>query len=117
MDEDDTCQPIGALYRNTDKIAILNLGETSRRIYKGNCICQMQYVKRNYEAEAREERVENIRTETDIDPGSLEEENKIQELWKQLKLDENKLLAEHPDVQEKVFQILRKHWKVFSSEA
>ena len=117
LDEDDTCQPIGALYRNTDKIAILNLGETSRRIYKGNCICQMQYVKRNDEAEARDERVENIRTETDIDPGSPEEENKIQVLWEQLKLDENKLLAERPDVREKVFQILRKHWKVFSSEA
>ena len=117
LDEDDTCQPIGALYRNTDKIAILNLGETSRKIYKGNCICQMQYVKRNDEAEARDERVENIRTETDIDPGSPEEENKIQVLWEQLKLDENKLLAERPDVREKVFQILRKHWKVFSSEA
>ena len=69
MDEDDTCQPIGALYRNTDKIAILNLGETSRKIYKGNCICQMQYVKRNDEAETRDERVENIRTETDINSG------------------------------------------------
>ena len=89
LDEDDTCQPIGALYSNTDRVAILNLGGTSQRIYKGNCICQMQYVKRNDEAEARDERVENIRTETDIDPGSPEEENKIQELWKQLKLDEN----------------------------
>ena len=34
-----------------------------------------------------------------------------------MKLDENKLLAQRPDVQEKVFQILRRHWKVFSSEA
>ena len=71
LDEDDTCQPIGALYKNTDKIALLNLGETSRRIYKGNCICQMQYVRRQTEAEPREERVENIRTETVINPGSL----------------------------------------------
>ena len=116
LDEENTCQPIGALYRGTNRIAFLNLGNDKVRINKGNAIARFSYVKR-CEAEPREERLQEVRTETDISPGSLEEETKVQELWKQLKLDDNELLADRPDVREKVWQILRKHWTVFSSEA
>ena len=118
LDEESLCQPIGALYQNTRRIAMLNLGTEKFKIQKGQSIARFSYVKRNpLEAQPRDERVQEVRTETDIAPGSEEEEAKLNELWQQLKLEENPLLADRPDAKERVRQILRKHWKVFSSEA
>lgn len=113
LDQDSTCQPIGAVYKNTDRIAFLNLGEEKQKMFKDNVICGMQYVRRG-EAEPREERIDEVRTETNIDPGSTEEEAKVQELWTQLQLDENQMLAERPDLRQKVWQVLKKQWTVFS---
>ena len=45
LDQDSTCQPIGAVYKNTDRIAFLNLGDEKQRIFKGNAIRGMQYVR------------------------------------------------------------------------
>merc|ERR1711875_27322 len=119
LDDESTCQPIGALYSNTDKIALLNLGDEPRRIPKRNPICTFQYVTHGKPAlhGSREEMVTGIRTETDVAKGSPEEEKKVKELWTQLKLDENAMLRARPDLHEKVYHILKKHWTVFSSEA
>ena len=119
LDDESTCQPIGALYSNTDKIALLNLGDEPRRIPKRNPICTFQYVTHGKPASrgSREEMVTGIRTETDVAKGSPEEEKKVKELWTQLKLDENVMLRARPDLHEKVYHILKKHWTVFSSEA
>ena len=118
-DEESTCQPIGALYSNTSKIALLNIGDEKKQISKGNPICSFQYVKHGEQASlgSREERVTEIRTETDVIPNSPEEKAKVQELWKQLKLDENAMLKTRPDLHQRVWQILKKQWTVFSSEA
>ena len=115
MDEGQMCQPVGALYQNFSAIAMLNLGENKVSIKKGDPIAHYAYVRRH--PASREERVDEVSMETDIDPGSPEEEEKIQELWTQLKLEENQLLSDRPDVREKVRQVLRKHWKVFSTES
>ena len=119
LDDESTCQPIGALYSNTDKIALLNLGDEPRQIPKRNPIYTFQYVTHGKPDSrgSREERVTGIRTETDVAKGSPEEEKKVKELWTQLKLDENALLRTRPDLHERVWHILKKHWTVFSSEA
>ena len=101
--------------KNTQIIAMFNLGEERVRIHKGTAIARFSYVKRNrLEIRPRDERVEEVRMETDITPGSPEEEAKLTELWQQPQMEENPLLAERPDVKEMVRQVLRKHWKVFS---
>ena len=95
LDEASTCQPIGALYQNTQRIAMLNLGIEKVRITKGTPIARFSYVNRNpLGLQPRDERVEEVRMETDITPGSTEEEAKLTELWQQLKLEENPLLAD-----------------------
>ena len=53
---------------------------------------------------------------TEVQPGSPEEDEKIQELWQQLKLDQNAFLMGRSDLQERVWKVLRKHWTVFASE-
>ena len=119
LDDQSTCQPIGALYSGTEKIALLNLGDEPRRIPKKDPICTFQYVTHGKPASrgSREERVTGIRTETDVTKGSPEEEEKVKALWTQLKLDENAMLKARPDLHERVYDILKKHWTVFSSEA
>ena len=53
----------------------------------------------------------------DVTPGSPEEQVKVQELFKQLYLDENALLTVRQDLHQRVWEILKKRWTVFLSEA
>ena len=110
--EDATCQAINALYENTQMVAVLNLGEEHRHISKGDMVCTFKHVR--HKGRSKGERVTEI--QTDVQSGSPEEDEKIQELWKQLKLDQNTFLMGRPDLQERVWQVLRKHWTVFASE-
>ena len=86
---------------------------------KGQPVCTFQYFRHEKQAAlgSREERVGEIRTETDVTPGSPEEQVKVQELFKQLYLDENALLTVRQDLHQRVWEILKKRWTVFLSEA
>ena len=116
LDENELCQPVKALYEGTSRIAMLNLGEKSVRFKKGEMIAAFSFVKVDT-AGNREERIGEIRMESSIPPGSPEEEERVKFLWKELKLDQNKILKGRPDQAKRVHEILRTHWKVFSNES
>ena len=54
--------------------------------------------------------------ESEIKPGSSDEEKLIEKLRLELKLDQNKILKGKPEIQQRVREILRKRCKVFSSQ-
>ena len=105
--EDATCQAINALYENTERVALLNLGEEHRRIRAGDVICTFAHIRNKGRPE--EERVAEI-------PTDVEEDIKIQRLWQQLNLDTNTFLRGRPDLQERVWKVLKKFHEVFASE-
>ena len=110
-----TCQPIRAVYQDTTKIAMLNLGEHKVVIPKGTVIARGIRLSRKM-PKKREEQIQDVRMESEIQPGSSEEKKMVEKLWLELKLNQNKILKGKTDIQRKVKEILRKRWKVFSSE-
>ena len=92
--EDATCQAINAVYEDTEKVAILNLGEEHRHISAGDMVCTFKHVRHKGRSEG--ERVTEI--QTDVQSGSPEEDEKIQELWQHLKLNQNTFLMGRPDI-------------------
>ena len=108
--EDATCQAINAVYEDTEKFAILNLGEEHRHISAGDMVCTFKHVRHKGRSEG--ERVTEI--QTDVQSGSSEEDEKIQELWQHLKLNQNTFLMGRPDFQERLWRVLSKFNEVFA---
>ena len=111
----ETCQPIGAVYQDTTKIAMLNLGDQKVVIPKGTVIARGIRLSKKIPRK-REEQIQDVRMESEIKSGSQEEEKMVEKLWLELKLDQNKFLKKKPEIKRRVKEILRKRWKVFCSE-
>ena len=111
----ETCQPIGAVYQDTTRIAMLNLGEHKVVIPRGTVIARGIRLSRKV-PRPREEQIQDVRMESKIKAGSLEEEKMVEKLWLELKLNQNKILKGKPEIKRRLKEILRKRWKVFSSE-
>ena len=87
--EGEEAQPIRALYQNTQKIAVLNLGE-KKIVRKGEVIGQFTYVIHKPGKEP-DQGIQEVAPEL-----SQGENEKVLQLWTDLGLDENEMLRRDP---------------------
>ena len=90
-----------------NRIAILNIGHSSRILRKGETVATFNEVVWKGKAQPAEGLAKVSQSPVvHSDPETV---------FKELKLDENKMLAENPDVKAKLKEILTKHVDVFSN--
>ena len=102
-------QVVAGLYekRAMNRIAVLNIGHSSRILRKGETVATFNEVVWKGKAQPAEGLAKVSQSPViHSDPETV---------FKELKLDENKMLAENPDVKAKLKEILTKHVDVFSN--
>ena len=97
-------QAVPAVYKGSDKIAVLNLHPWDIKIPKGTQIGEVHPLK-----------MTKPETKVKEDISEIQDEENLENLYKELKLDENKMLLEHPAMMTKVKETIRKYKNVFSN--
>ena len=98
---DSLCQLVPGVYKNTDKIGILNLDKRSVTLKPGDTLGTMRAVKENEQAKTPTEGIRKI--------------DDVSELYTQLEIDNNPLLKRDPELMQDVKQLIKEYQDVFSS--
>ena len=104
-------QVVAGLYekRAMNRIAILNIGHSPRILRKGETVATYNEVVWRSNPKSPEGLAKVAQ------PSSKVVQSDPKTIWKELKLDENKMLQDNPDVKAKLKQLITKHANVFSN--
>ena len=92
---DSLCQLVPGVYKNTDKIGILNLDKRSVTLKPGDTLGTMRAVKENEQAKTPTEGIRKI--------------DDVSELYTQLEIDNNPLLKGDPELMQDVKQLIKEY--------
>ena len=107
---DPNMQALPAVYRDAEKVAVLNLASEFRIVKAGEGIgdayeCRVDTVKA----------IEEIEENCDTEAKERDEKEQLRTLLKDLGIAENELLKNNPGIRQRPIEILEKHKEVFSS--